>query len=264
MMGRLGLLLLALALPARAETVAFPGPEGVSLRAELVLPDGPAVAPAIVALHGCGGAFPARDRQWAAALRGHGHILLFPDSFASRGLGSQCRERQRTATSGGLRRQDALAAARWLAARPGTPAGGVVLLGWSDGGSTVLAAGRVAADLEPGLLRGLVAFYPGCRGAAQNPAWRPAAPLLLLHGEADDWTPIAPCRDLAARVGTAVTLRAYPGAYHDFDIEAPVRALRNIPSSQRDDGTVHVGGDPAAREDALVRVPAFLAALPPR
>ena len=62
----------------------------------------------------------------------------------------------------------------------------------------------------------------------------------------------------------AALLLVYPGAYHDFDIEVPVRVLRNIPSSQRDDGTVHVGGDPAARADALVRVPAFLVALPPR
>ncbi len=264
MMGRFALLLLVLALPARAETVVIPGPEGVSLRATLLLPDGPAVAPAIVALHGCGGLSPLLERRWGAALRERGHIVLFPDSFASRGLGSQCREQQRVVTAGGLRRLDALAAARWLATRPGTPAGGVVLMGWSDGGSTVLAAGRAAAELEPGLLRGLVAFYPGCRGTARNLAWRPAAPLLMLHGEADDWTPIAPCRDLAARVGAAVTLLAYPGAQHGFDVEAPMRVLRNIPSSQRDDGTVHVGGDPAARADALVRVPAFLAGLPPR
>jgi len=43
-----------------------------------------------------------------------------------------------------------------------------------------------------------------------------------------------------------------------------VRQMRNIPSSQRGDGIVHTGGDPAAREDALTRVPAFLATLPVR
>lgn len=262
-MHRLLALLLLLTLPARAETVAIPGPEGVVLRAELMVPTGVPVAPAIVALHGCGGAFAKRDAQWARALLARGHVLLFPDSFGSRGLGSQCRVSDRVATAGGLRRQDALAAAAWLAARPGTPPGGVVLLGWSDGGSTVLAAGQ-AEGAPPGLIRGLVAFYPGCAPTLRQVRWQPAAPLLVLHGEADDWTPIKPCRVLSERVGQVMSLVAYPGAWHDFDVDAPVRQLRNVPRSQRPDGIVHVGGDPAAREDALARVPAFLAALPMR
>jgi len=263
MRGRLGLLLLALALPARAETVVIPGPESVLLRGELLLPDGPAVAPAIVALHGCGGPYPQRDAQWGEMLRGRGHIVLFPDSFGSRGLGSQCRETRRDVTAVGLRRRDALAAAQWLADRPGTPPGGVVLMGWSDGGSTVLAAGR-DHPTRRGLIRGLVAFYPGCGAAARLGGWQPVAPMLLLHGEADDWTPIWPCRALAAEAGPVVRFVAYPGAWHNFDVDIPVRQMRNIPSSQRGDGVVHVGGDMAGRLDALARVPGFLAALPPR
>lgn len=254
--------LLLLAGPAAAATVTLPGPDGIELRADLLLPDGPPVAPAVVALHGCGGPYPARDATWGAALRARGHIVLFPDSFGSRGLGSQCRVRQRVATASGLRRDDALAAARWLADRPGTPPGGVALMGWSDGGSTVLAAARRMPGLEPGLLRGLVAFYPGCWPVRREAGWAPAAPLLILHGEADDWTPIAPCRTLAETV-PGVSLVAYPDAVHDFDVDTPVRQLRNIPRSQREDKVVHVGGDPAARADAFARVPAFLAGLPP-
>src|SRR5580704_4176974 len=90
-MRRLALLLLFLAAAARAEPVQIPGPDGIILKANLVRPAGPPVAPAIVALHGCGGAFPSRDRQWADLLAGAGHIVLFPDSFGSRGLHSQCR-----------------------------------------------------------------------------------------------------------------------------------------------------------------------------
>lgn len=256
-------LLLLLTLPARAETVTIPGPEGVELRAELLLPEGVPVAPAVVALHGCGGPYPQRDAQWGEWLRRHGHIVLFPDSFGSRGLGSQCREARRAVTASGLRRRDALAAAQWLYDRPGTPPGGVVLLGWSDGGSTVLAAGR-DHPTRRGLIRGLVAFYPGCRTAANLGGWQPVAPMLLLHGEEDDWTPIRPCRHLAEEVGAALTLVAYPGAWHNFDVDIPVRQMRNIPSSQRGDGIVHTGGDPAARADAMARVPAFLAGLPTR
>lgn len=259
----LAAILMLLAGPAMAETVRIPGPDGVTLSAELVLPPGPAVAPAIVALHGCGGPYPARDRQWTRALSTAGHILLFPDSFGSRGLGPQCRVRHRQVTAGGLRRRDALAAAVWLAARPGTPPGGVALLGWSDGGSTVLAALRAAPDLPAGLLRGAVAFYPGCRAAAASHVWQPSAPLLILHGAEDDWTPVAPCRVLAARHAPTVSLHAYPGAYHDFDVPVPLRVLHGIPTSQNPDGHVHAGGNPAARADALARVPRYFAALPP-
>lgn len=254
----MALAVLLLAPPALAESVTLPGPRGVVLKAALLLPPGRPVAPAIVALHGCGGPYPARDLAWAKRLAAAGHIVLLPDSFGSRGLGSQCRVRHRVATSGGLRRLDALAAARWLAARPGTPSGGIALLGWSDGGSTVLAAMRQAPDLPAGLLRDAVAFYPGCRGASLNPHWRPAVPLLILHGAADDWTPIAPCRVLAAHFPHEVTLHAYAGAYHDFDAPAPVHVLRNIPTSQNADHSVHLGNNAAARSDAVTRVPAFL------
>jgi dienelactone hydrolase len=258
------LLLLILATGVHAEPIEIPGPDGIRLKANLVRPAGPAVAPAIVALHGCGGPFPSRDRQWSELLSGAGHIILFPDSFGSRGLRSQCRipSGQREATSGRLRRLDALASARWLAAQPGTPPGGVVLLGWSDGGSTVLAAGRAAPDVPPSLLRGLIAFYPGCNAASKAAGWRPAAPLLILIGELDDWTPAAPCRVLADKLGPKLlTLVTYPGSYHDFDAPVPVRIRHGIPG-HGPTGEVHAGGNPEARADALARVPAFLLALP--
>ena len=77
------------------ERVSVPGPNGVNLDAALVLPEGQASAPTIVALHGCGGPFPCRDGQWAVLLAKAGHIVLLPDSFGSRGLGSQCAMKER-------------------------------------------------------------------------------------------------------------------------------------------------------------------------
>ena len=242
-----------LALPVRAEPVLVPGPDGVMLQAELFRPDGP-VRGAVVALHGCGGKFPARDAQWRDALLAAGQVVLFPDSFVSRGLGSQCRvkEADRVATSYGLRRRDAIAAGEWLMRREGMP---VVLLGWSDGGSTVMATARAGRGLPAGVFRRFIAFYPGCRGAAAAAGWKAEGPVDNLLGAADDWTPIAPCRALAGRV----TLHEFAGAYHDFDAPRPVRVLRNIPSSQNADFTVHAGGDPVARAAAMVLVPRLLA-----
>lgn len=253
--------LLAAVLPARAETVHFPGGGGTLLNAELAMPAGPPVGPAVVALHGCGGAYPSRDAQWRKLLTDAGHIVLFPDSFGSRGLGSQCRVGEgRVATAAGLRREDALAAARWLAAQPFTPPGGVVVLGWSDGGSTTLALALLGADKPAGLLRGFVAFYPGCHWSNPDPK---GPPILLMIGESDDWTALPPCRALAERVGPRIHMVTYPGAYHDFDAPTKLHTMGDIPRAREADHVVHAGQNPEARADALRRVPEFLSSLSP-
>jgi dienelactone hydrolase len=238
------------------ERVSVPGPNGVNLDAALVLPAGAPRGPAIVAMHGCGGPFPGRDGPWAVVLAKAGHIVLLPDSFGSRNLGSECANRQRTVTANGVRREDAIAAAAWLAARRGTPSGGVALMGWSDGGSTVLAAARVAADLPAGLILRYTAFYPGCSSSLKG-GWAPVAPVLILIGESDDWTPAAPCHDLASRYPGQISLIAYPGAYHEFDHpNMPVRLRSGAGSTPS--GYAHVGTDEPARQDALARVPGWL------
>jgi dienelactone hydrolase len=241
------------------QRVSIPAPDGVALDAALVLPDTPARGPAVVALHGCGGPFPTRDGSWAVVLAHAGHIVLLPDSFGSRGLGSQCSVRQRSVRPSTMRRADAIAAAEWLTRRPGTPPGGVALVGWSNGGSTTLYTAAARPDLPPGLFRRFVAFYPGCATEARDAAWQPSAPLLILVGEDDDWTPAAPCHDLAARFPGRIELLTYPGAYHDFD--APDRALEErsgLATPPSGTGHAHTGTNEPARQDALRRVPAYL------
>ena len=247
------------AVRVRAEAVHFPGPGGIVLHGTLVLPDGPARPPAIVALHGCGGPFPARDRQWAELFAAQGHVVLFPDSFGSRGLGPQCTVKQRVAKSDGLRRLDAFAAAEWLASRPDVKGGGIALVGWSNGGATVLAAAGQAADQPNGLFTAFVAFYPGCTGISRLPEYEPSAPMLILVGERDDWTPIGPCRDLAGRWAGRIRLIGYPDSWHDFDAPGlPVRTHGGLPWAAG--GVAHAGTNAAAREDALRQVTSFLAA----
>jgi dienelactone hydrolase len=257
---RIVLALLVSTAAAHAANVTIPGPQGTALQASLFEPSVKNAAPGIVLLHGCAGPMPEREEQWVDLFIKAGDVVLLPDSFASRGLGSQCTvpEHLRTVTATGVRRLDGLAAAKWLDARPGTPPGGVVVMGWSNGGETTLAVGASQPDTPKGLIRGLVAFYPGCIGVSQTPGWKPVAPLLLLNGEADDWTPVAPCRALARSLGSMMELVTYPGAYHDF--EAPHYPVRTQRASI---GTVHVGTDTAGRADSLQRVPAFIAKLPP-
>jgi dienelactone hydrolase len=238
------------------ERVSVPSTDGTRLDAALVLPAGTLVGPPILAVHGCGGPFPIRDGQWAVTMARLGHIVLLPDSFGSRGLGSQCGTMRRTVTPSGLRRQDAIASAQWLNARPGTPPGGVVMMGWSNGGSTVLATARAAPDLPPGLFRRFAAFYPACLSFTHDPGWKPAAPMLILIGENDDWTPAPPCHDLTARNPQQITLIGYPDAYHDFD--APGQGIKVRWGVSTPSGSATTGTNEPARQDVLRRVPGWL------
>lgn len=217
----------------------------------------------VVALHGCGGPWARRDGQWRDLLVAVGHPVLFPDSFGSRGLGSQCKNASRGVSPRRERRADAIAAATWLAGQPGMTPGGVVVMGWSNGGTTVLAAGERGAMPE-GLVRGYVAFYPGCRLFAERAGWSPAGPLLIVIGEEDDWTPAAPCRALAARFPDRIRLVLVPGAYHDFDVpDVPIRTRTGLAFTAGRNGVAHTGTNQAGRAMALTLVPEWIAALPP-
>ena len=259
------LVLAALSMPVRAEEVAVPGHAGATLRAALFLPapDAPPGRAAVVALHGCTGLGPAGapmrlnpyERDWTARLNAAGHPVLWPDSFGSRGLGPACGQGAGYgAPPRPVRRGDALAAAAWAQARPWAAPGGVVVMGWSHGGRTALTA---LIDPPSGLVRAAIALYPGCAGFERAGLDRaPAAPLLMLLGEADDWTDPAPCQRLAARHPGRIAAVTYPGAGHGFDALAGTPRPRTLPDGR----VVHAGRDPAASADARLRVAAFLAA----
>jgi dienelactone hydrolase len=87
--------------------------------------------------------------------------------------------------------------------------------------------------------------------------------LLVLIGEADTWTPVAPCQQLvktANQAGRAASIITYPGAAHDFD-HPSLKLTRRTGLAFTGDGSGEavVGTDPAAREDVVRRVPEFLA-----
>jgi dienelactone hydrolase len=253
----------------RAETVTFQG-RGVTLSGTLRTPTGEGPFPAVVALHGCGGAYTKsgalsrRHADWARRLVANGYVVLFPDSFGSRGARSQCRTRHRVARPSRERVRDVLAAKAYLQSRRDIRPGAISLLGWSNGGSTVLYAVKPRSapnDGKPDFARA-IAFYPGCRVPAKKGDWHARLPLLILIGAADDWTPAAPCEALAKKAGTAgekVSIKVYPGAYHDFDHpKLPVHINRDLAYTGSGTGRAHTGTNPAARQDAINRVMTFL------
>ncbi len=268
----LALTLLAAPLAAQ-ERVTLPGPDGVTLQAALWRPAGAGPHPAVIALHGCGGLDnrsgrpSARHADWGARLAAEGFLVLMPDSFASRGLPPQCTVKERAVRPSRERVRDAEAALAWLAARGDVKRQAISLLGWSNGGGTVLYALRKAAPAGVDFARA-VAFYPGCRVPARRGDYATRKPMLLLIGEADDWTPAEPCRVLARQAeaarasgkGAALTFVTYEGAFHDFDHPSLTPRTRSgLAFTGSGTGTARTGTDRKAREDAIRRVPGFLA-----
>jgi dienelactone hydrolase len=249
--------------------VAFPG-NGVTLKGWVYAPTQPGPHPAVVAMHGCSGltddnGMPSKRHQdWGERLSGLGFVVLFPESFGSRGLGPQCKVGDRDVRPSHERVDDSLASLAYLSTQPGVKPQAISLLGWSNGGSTVLYsvepkhAPRAGVDFAK-----TVAFYPGCRVPLETGQWKTRLPLLILIGQADDWTAAAPCVDLSRNAkanGLPVDIVTYPNAYHDFDHPGlPVHTVDGLAFTASGTGHVHTGTDPAARADAIARVPAFLA-----
>jgi dienelactone hydrolase len=277
--------LLAAGAARAAETVTFEsldadltGGKPTTIEAAVFKPRGHGPFAAVVLLHGCGGLYRwqgrrkgqmvQRNAEWAERLAKAGYVVLLPDSFTSRGVHESCTVKDRPVDSSRERPRDAYAALLWLQRQHDVKADRVALMGWSNGGGTVLhtvaadSPGRPAA-LPKGDFRAAVAFYPGCSDPHTSTSarrWRTAVSLMILQGEADDWTPEPPCRELvaaAAARGEPIEYHAYPGAYHDFDApNAKVHTRSGL--ARAPGGIAHVGTNPAARDDAFKRVPVFL------
>ncbi len=239
-----------------------PSGQAVVLKAFWTPASGIEPLPAMVLLHGCGGPYSARGAlsqrmlDYTALLHGQGMNVLVLDSLTPRGERELCTQklgsRQVTMLQ---RRLDALAAVAWLAAQSGVDTKRIGLLGWSNGGSAVLSATNerhadvAAAAVKPSFA---VAFYPGCDAELKR-GYQHTVRLLLLVGEADDWTPAAPCKRLAQQALRSTTsteasvhIEAYPGSFHGFDSTAPLRLRNDVPNGVNPGRGVTVGGNAEA------------------
>jgi dienelactone hydrolase len=265
-MSQMRFLLVLIALAATAggasamEQVSFASRDGTALSGWLAKPEGAGPFPAVVALHGCAGlwtrsgAMNARENDWSARLVAAGYAVLLPDSFRPRGLGALCNDRDRTLTPRG-RAQDAFGARDWLARQPFAAGRPVSLIGWSNGGSTALHVAGDAAAAGANGFHAVIAFYPGCRVILKR-GWSARVPTTILHGLADDWTPAAPCGELARTGGARFS--GYDGAYHNFDHPDLKLRQRRAAFSQRPDGLVTIGTDAQARRQAIAETMAIL------
>lgn len=246
--------------------------------------DGP--FPAVVVLHDCSGLGPRSSGmawRWSSELTQRGYVTIWPDSFTPRGRPKGvCAGAAVPRITYEQRAGDTYAALAYLASLPFVNARRIAVMGGSHGGSSTLAAIVDAPENAKRTDAGFaaaIALYPACGrsyGAwevqrhkepgrpimAYAGAFKPVAPLLILIGALDDWTPAEPCRKLAEAARSAgypVEIKVYPGAHHSFDSILPVRyvAERINANSQTGRGAT-TGGNAEAWADAVEQVARFL------
>jgi dienelactone hydrolase len=260
---------------AAQETVRFPSADGkTELVGYLFLPAKQSAAlPAIVLLHGraepysslANGSYTAatlaqRHRAWATYWAANGHAALVVDSFGPRGYPAgfgrfSYKDRPEELDETLVRPQDAHGALAYLRGRAEIDARRVGLMGWSNGGSTTLAAmAKQAPGSDYAALGGLgfragLALYPGCSLKDKFKSGLPAsAPIRVLAAEKDEEVSPKICATLVARskaLGSAIDLTIYPGAVHGFD--DPGKERQSHPANR------------AATEDAYKQAFAFFA-----
>jgi len=207
--------------------------EGVNVVGHLFLPAGAEKAPAVLLMHGSGGIYRAMLEFWPQQFNAAGYAVLSVDSFGPRGVKSTAEDQSQVPFTADV--ADAFAALQLLASHPRIDATRIAIMGFSRGGITTWRAGIervIAAQKLPDGLRfaaHLPVYSGGCVGPFRlivKPGVFSKAPMLWIHGDADDYAGMAPCRDYAERIGkagTPVEFTVIEGARHKFDSDDPKR-----------------------------------------
>ncbi len=207
--------------------------------------------PAIVMLHGRSGAYStrangvydattlsARHRAWGILWARQGYAALMVDDFGPlgfpQGFARGTYDRRPAEVNEVTRRPlHAYGALRYLRARPDIDPRRIGLMGWSNGGSTTLAAmaDDKVGDMRVHGFRAAVSLYPGCglQRAYERLGYRPYAPVRLFMGTADEEVSPAICRtlvDRSRRRGGDIEASFYDGAEHSFD--TPLRSRQRV------------------------------------
>jgi len=250
--------------------------------------------PAVVILHGSSGVKPG-EWAWAKRINELGFASFVVDSFTGRGIKNTESDQGQLSMTADI--ADAYVALRLLSTNPRIDKRRIGVMGFSRGG-----IGALYSSLEPFRQAVIdddlrfaahVAFYPSC-GIRYTSAHLDGAPILMLLGGKDDYTPASPCLDYADGLrakGAQVTVKTYPEAYHGFDRPTPIHVVKRATSArechgnhdldtneftmQQGDRTVSgaeasaesrrclshgvtLGGDPQGREQSPIAVAEFL------
>ena len=187
----------------------------VPLLGYLARPLGSKPRAAIVLLHTCNG-LSKHEEMWSQRLVDWGYVVLSVDSFATRGLDYICDGQVGHYVGPWARALDAYGAKRYLSTRSFVDPDRIAVMGMSHGATTVLET--IKQSISNGLatqpFQAAIAFYPLC-----NEPETINAPMLILTGDKDSWTPAELCERYVGKLPSQnrVKLKVFAGAYHAFD-----------------------------------------------
>lgn len=144
-------------------------------------------------------------------------------SFKSRGVRSTVGSQVDVTTA--MMILDAYRALAVLSEHPKIDKDKIAITGWSLGGGTTLFSGwlPLKTKIEPDLsFAAHLAFYPPCFIEPEILDFTDA-PIHILIGELDNWTPAEPCADLVHKMnnmGININLTIYENSHHSFDRSA--------------------------------------------
>jgi dienelactone hydrolase len=202
---------------------------------------GSARQPVVILLHSASGPITegAPYEEWPRVLNEVGIATFAVDSYAGRGLVNYPADPGKISFL--TRIIDAYRALEVVAKEPRVDPSRIAVMGFSQGASAALYSSMARFQKmygNPDLhFVGHISAYAICNTRFRDEE-DVMKPILMLHGTADDLTPIAPCRDYAERLskaGKSVRIIEYPDAYHQFDAAMYRTALKNeqAPNSLR-------------------------------
>lgn len=196
-----------------------------TISGELYLPNGQGPFPTLILKHGSGGLQSATGdniRKWAATITDWGVAAFVVDSFGPRGIKNTAKDQGQLSVWADI--ADSFAALKVLGADSRIDKTRIGIMGWSRGGgvafdTTLETARKIVIDDDLKFALHIVLYGPAdlqYRDSATD-----HAPMLFLHGEADNYVPVPATQEYAGwlkSMGNPVTFITYPKAYHDFDV----------------------------------------------
>ena len=213
--------------------------------------------PAVIILHGTSGV-SYRGVYYAVALNRVGIATLEIDQWGGRDLPGEASSRPQSVDAN---LPDIAGAYHLLTRRPEIDASRIGIMGSSmGGGETMLMMTHQHSDALLGdgaHLQAAVALYPICWRFNHVPGADFGklvdAPIRIFVGTSDDYdSGAASCDDLVHSLSPVdaahLSVRAFPGATHEYDVFDGEREFNDPRANRRRGGAVHVRPDPQARE----------------
>jgi dienelactone hydrolase len=248
--------------------------------------------PAVILIHGSGGVGSNVD-AWAKEMNSLGVAAFILDAFSGRGIVSTVSDQSQLDSLAMM--IDAYRALSILAQHPRIDPERIAVMGFSKGAVPAVYSSnerfRKLYDPANAKFAAHIGLYTPCNVQYRDDDKVTGAPIRLFHGIADDYVPIAPCRDYVGRLkraGANVVLTEYPDAFHAYDVTAlspptqlpQAQTTRNCTLREGDDGQVlnaktgaiytlddpcvergpHIGFNQAAYQATVKAVREFLAA----